>query len=254
MKVLILCGGLGTRAYPFTRTLPKALLPVGGIPVVEQVMRIYAAQGYDRFVLAAGHMKDAIDSYFRTRRQWNVRCVDTGDGADTGERVRRSLDHIGGEAFHLTYCDGLGDVDLQALVARHRDHGARATLTAVPLRSQYGVVRADAADLVTDFAEKPVLEGMWVNAGFMVLEPDALDGLEGASLERDLLPAMAGAGRLGLYRHRGFWRSLDTFKDQQELDREWPAVAASHIGVHSSLQPLPAWLAARYAVVERELA
>ena len=77
MKVLILCGGLGTRAYPFTRTLPKALLPVGGIPVVEQVMRIYAAQGYDRFVLAAGHMKDAIDSYFRTRRQWNVRCVDT---------------------------------------------------------------------------------------------------------------------------------------------------------------------------------
>ena len=247
---MILCGGQGTRAYPFTRSLPKALLPVGGIPVVEQVMRIYATHGYDRFVLAAGHMRDAIDSYFRTRRYWDVLCLDTGDGADTGDRVRRCLDHVGGEAFHLTYCDGLGDIDLPGLVARHLEHGARATMTAVPLRSQYGVVVADTAGLVTDFAEKPVLDGLWVNAGFMVLEPNALDGLAGANLERDLLPAMARAGRLGLHRHRGFWRSLDTFKDQQELDREWPAVARRHLVGHTAPQPVPAWLAARYAVVE----
>ena len=252
MKVVILCGGQGTRAYPYSRRVPKALMPVAGLPIVEQVMRIYARHGFDEFVLALGHLKEDIAKYFGARRDWNVQLVDTGADADTGERVRRCLPYVG-ERFHATYCDGLGDVDLGALTRFHAEHGDAATLTAAPLRSQYGVLRFDEADRITDFVEKPVLSEHWINAGFFVFERAAIEATPGDNLERDILPRLSEARTLRVFRHAGFWRSMDTHKDQIELDALWGPLEL-RLQQQMPLAPLPAlprWLAMRYQVAGR---
>lgn len=252
MKVVILCGGQGIRAYPLTRHLPKALLPVAGLPIVEQVMRLYAAQGFDEFVLATGHLRQPIVDYFRERSEWRVTCVDTGARTDTADRLRACLDHAGAR-FLATYCDGLGDVDLTALVAFHERHGRPATLTAVPLRSQYGVLELGEGGRVLDFAEKPSIAGRWMNAGFFVLDRGALAATTGTNLERDVLPALAAGDRLRAFRHDGFWRSLDTLKDQVELDAEWRPFAermADRLGI-DGVRPFPAWLLRRYRLATR---
>ncbi len=221
MPVVILCGGRGTRAYPHTQTIPKALMPIAGIPIVEQVMRIYAAQGFREFILSCGYLKELVIDYFRTPHgNWDVTCVDTGDDADTGDRLYR-LRHLLDRSFHATYCDGLGDVDLAALVGFHRSHGKSATVTAAPLRSQYGLIYADDEDRVTGFDEKPILPNFWINGGFFVFEPDIFEYWQGHNLEREVLPALTRHKQLHVYRHRGFWHSMDTYKDQQELDRLW---------------------------------
>jgi glucose-1-phosphate cytidylyltransferase len=255
MKVLILCGGLGTRAYPYTRRVPKALMPVNGVPVVEQVMRIYASQGFDEFVLACGYLMEDIVRFFRNRRGWKVECVDTGATTDTGGRVRRCLNHLS-ETFHATYVDGLGDVDLRALLEFHKRHGHGATVTAAPLRSQYGILHYGADNRVTDFVEKPTLSEYWINAGFFVFDQPAFADLHGENLERDILPAMAARRSLHVFRHHGFWRSMDTQKDQQELDALWSPhssrleaeVPAATVG------RVPGWLNRRYALAARESA
>jgi glucose-1-phosphate cytidylyltransferase len=225
MQVVILCGGMGTRAYPHTQRIPKALMEINGRPIVEEVMRIYAAQGYRDFILSCGYLKEAIFEQFRSGYpQWNVRCVDTGADADTGDRVYRLRDHLG-PTFHVTYCDGLGDIDLAALVAHHQSHSALATVTATQLRSQYGLIYTDAEGVVTGFDEKPVLPDYWINGGFIVMERRAFDVWPGHNLERDVLPALAQQSQLRMHRHLGFWRSMDTYKDQQELSRLWPPYA-----------------------------
>ena len=251
MKVLILCGGQGTRAYPFTRRMPKALMPVAGLPILEQVMRIYASQGFDEFVLAVGFLKEDIIRYFRTRQTpFKVECVDTGATTDTGGRVRQCLDFVT-DTFHATYCDGLGDVDLGALVDFHRRHGDGATVTAAPLRSQYGILQSDDNDRITEFVEKPILRGYWINAGFFVFDRAAFDGIDGENLERDVLPDMARRGRLRVHRHQGFWRSMDTHKDQQELDGVWRPFAAKLDTAFPDDEGVPGWLNTRYAMARR---
>lgn len=221
MKVVILCGGQGTRAYPTTQYMPKAMMPIGGVPVVEQVMRVYASYGYREFVLSCGYLKEAIMEYFaESRGDWDVTCVDTGAEADTGERIQR-LSHLLGDTFHATYCDGLGDVDLDALLAFHHAHGGEATVTAAPLRSQYGLMYADGGGRVVGFDEKPVLRDFWINGGFFVFDRRVFEQWDGKNLERDILPAVAKRGELHMYRHYGFWRSMDTYKDQQELNELW---------------------------------
>jgi len=253
VKVLILCGGQGTRAYPYTRRIPKALMPVRGYPVLEQVMRIYAAHGFDQFVLALGHMKEDIERYVATRSSaYAIECVDTGPSTDTGGRVRACLDHVG-DRFHCTYVDGLGDVDVTSLGEFHAAGGAMATLTAAPLRSQYGIVKYDERDRITDFIEKPVLSEYWINAGFFVFDRDAIAETRGENLERDVLPSLARRGLLSVFRHSGFWRSMDTYKDQQELDALWAPYAArleERLQVISEAQP--EWLAERQALAQIE--
>lgn len=250
MKVLILCGGSGTRAYPLTRRMPKALMVVAGIPIVEQVMRIYAGQGFDDFVLAVGYLKEDIQKYFRHQSRWRVECVDTGETTDTGGRVRRCLDHLT-DTFHATYCDGLGDVDLHQLVAFHKQHGDLATLTAAPLRSQYGVLYADENERITTFVEKPTLSDYWINAGFFVFEREAIASVDGENLERDVLPQLSRRKALRVYRHHGFWRSMDTHKDQLELDGLW-APFSERLQEHAPVESrLPNWLARRSALAAR---
>jgi glucose-1-phosphate cytidylyltransferase len=249
MKVLILCGGQGTRAYPYTKSVPKALMPVAGYPILEQVMRVYASQGFSEFVLALGHMKDDIIRYAKSRRGvYSIECLDTGAMTDTAGRVRSCLEHVG-ERFHCTYVDGLGDVDLKALTAAHETLGGKATITAAPLRSQYGIVRYDAQDRITEFVEKPMLPDYWINAGFFIFEREAIAETPGENLERDVLPALAARGVLNVYRHSGFWRSMDTYKDQRELDELWrPHAQQLEIRLPAAQTEPPGWLAKRQAL------
>lgn len=238
IPVVILCGGKGTRSYPFTEYMPKVMMPIKGVPILVHLMRIYAAQGFTKFVLAAGHRKEMLVDYFAGRfSDLEIRIVDTGDDADTGDRILRCGTYVG-ERFFATYGDGLGNVDLHDLLATHKRLSGLATMTTVPLRSQYGLIVFDENSKVQRFEEKPLIQNYWINAGFMVFEREALMRWNGHNLETDVLPDFCRSGELNVYRHMGFWKSMDTSKDQQELERlcigaqaPWTEVPlASHVG------------------------
>jgi glucose-1-phosphate cytidylyltransferase len=231
VRTLILCGGKGTRAYPRTLEVPKPLMEVGGRPILAHVMEIYARQGFTDFVLAAGIMADQIEAFAaHLPGGWQVEVVDTGPDTNTGGRVAKCTGLMG-DTFFVTYADGLGDVDLHALAMFHASHGGSATITTVPLPSQYGTVQCDDSERVTHFLEKPRLPDHWINAGFFVLDAQASRWFEGDDFERQVMPALAAAGELHAYRHAGFWRSMDTYKDALELtalcSSGWPPWAAA---------------------------
>lgn len=218
MQVVILAGGTGTRAYPYTEYMPKPMMPVGGKPIVMRVMELYARQGFRDFILSVGYRKEVIQDYFDNRTLgWNVEIVDTGANTDTGGRIWNLRDRLG-PTFMATYADGLSDIDLAKLLEFHRAQGALATLTSVPLRSQYGTVVADEGHRVTDFREKPVLREHWINAGFFVMNRGVFDHWRGENLERDVFPGLLPGHHLACYRHDGFFKSMDTYKDQQEIE------------------------------------
>jgi glucose-1-phosphate cytidylyltransferase len=219
MRTLILCGGKGTRAYPHTVEVPKPLLEVAKRPVLEHLMEIYAAQGFTDFVLAAGYKIEVIEAFAaELDRAWTVEVVDTGEDTNTGGRVRRCADRLD-DTFFLTYADGLGNVDLAALESFHRGHPGAASLTTVPLPSQYGTLDLDGQGRVQRFKEKPRLPDHPINAGFFVLDQRAFDLWPdpGEDLERDVLPALGAVGELFAFTHLGFWKSMDTYKDAVEL-------------------------------------
>ncbi len=217
MRTLILCGGRGTRAYPHTVEVPKPLLEVGDRPVLQHVMELYAAQGFTDFVLAVGYKGEMVREFADTLpAAWTVDVLDTGEGTNTGGRVYRSRDHLGDE-FFVTYADGLGDVALEALAEFHRSHDGRATLTTVPLPSQYGTIEFDDGGRIKRFREKPRLPDHFINAGFFVFDRAVFDDWVGEDLEREVLPALGDLGTLFAFRHDGFWKSMDTYKDALEL-------------------------------------
>ncbi len=219
MQVVILCGGKGTRSYPFTEYSPKAMMPIGGTPIIVHLMRIYAVQGFTNFILAAGHRQEILRDYFeRGFAGWNIQIVDTGSDTDTAQRLERCARLIHGR-FFVTYGDGVGNVNLGALLNFHKAAGGLATLTTVPLRSQYGTVAFDSSKRVCRFEEKPVIADRFINAGFFVFEPAVFRFWRGSSLEQDVLPALAERGELYSYLHHGFWKSMDTSKDQQDLEK-----------------------------------
>ncbi len=217
MQTLILCGGKGTRAHPHTLEVPKPLLKVGEWPILRHVMDIYARQGFCEFVLAAGYRAPLVGEFAGDLPgRWDVEVVDTGEDTGTAGRIVACRGRLG-PTFMATYGDGLGSVDLQALLGFHRAHGGAVTVTAVPLPSPYGTLEWDEAGRVRRFREKPRLPDHWINAGFFVIERRSLAHWSGDDLEGDVLPALAAAGELYVYRHSGFWRSMDTYKDALEL-------------------------------------
>ena len=217
MRTLILCGGKGVRAAPRTLEVPKPLLEVGDRPVLAHVMEIYADQGFADFVLAAGYKAELIRQFSRGLPDtWRVDVVDTGEETETGDRVMRVREQLG-DPFFLTYADGLGNVALHDQLAFHRSHRGMATVTAVPLPSPYGTFDLDGSGRVQGFREKPKLDDHLINAGFFVMDAQVFDVWEGADLEREVLPALADAGELYAFEHRGFWKSMDTQKDANEL-------------------------------------
>jgi len=221
--VVILCGGRGTRLRERTESVPKALVEIGGRPILWHVIQIYAAQGFERFLLATGYLGEAV-AEFAAAQRWpdgvEVECVDTGLDTPTGGRIARLAGHLGDAPFCATYADGVADVDLGALLAFHRGHGGLATMTVVRPDLQWGVAEL-AGDRVAGFVEKPRSE-RWINGGFLCFEPGALGYLdEDSVLEREPLRRLAADGQLGAYRHEGFWDCMDTYKDAVVLGDLW---------------------------------
>jgi glucose-1-phosphate cytidylyltransferase len=226
----------------------KGLVEIGGRPILWHIMKIYAAYGYTDFILTLGHGANAIKRYFldyepmtrdftlslghhrqleyhanHDEADWRITLADTGLETNKGARVAKVLKYLNGEPFHLTYGDGLGDINIRELTNFHRQHGKLVTLTGYQPFSQYGVIQVQEDGLVTGFEEKPRLRD-WINAGFMICEPGIADYLKGddsLDLEKEVLVRLAKDRQLVVYRHTGFWRSMDTFKEARELDRLW---------------------------------
>lgn len=247
-QVVILCGGQGTRLREETEFKPKALVEIGGRPILWHLMRIYSHWGYRRFVLCLGYKGEMIKDYFLNYRwrdqdievdlksgactslsgddeveDWEVRLVETGDGANTGARLARAERYIDGDTFLFNYCDGLSNVDLDALVAFHHEKGKIATLTGFHPRSRYGVVQTDHENIVRYWQEKPLSKDL-TSGGFFVMNRRVFEHLDTASdciLETGPLEALASARELAMYVHDDFWFSMDTYKEALMLGEMW---------------------------------
>lgn len=222
--MVILCGGRGTRLQERTHAIPKALVEIGGMPILWHVMRIYAAQGLGRFLLLTGYLGEMIEA-FVAATEWpepvEAECVDTGLETPTGGRIALVRERLAGQPFCATYSDGVADLDLEALLAFHRSHHDIGTVTVVRPRTQFGVAELDGEDRVLAFEEKPRLDH-WVNGGFFCFEPGFLDYLEEQSVLEDApLRRLAAEGELHAFRHTGFWDCMDTYKDAVMLNDLW---------------------------------
>ena len=226
MLVAILCGGRGTRLQEHSPGIPKPLVEIGGHPILWHVIRIYAAQGYRRFLLLTGYRGEQIEAFAR-ETYWpegvEVRCADTGLDTPTGGRLWRVREELAQAPFLATYADGVADIDLAALRARHEAAGTLGAVTVVRPQLPFGVALLGDDDRVRGFHEKPQAEH-WVNGGFFSFEPGVLSFLrEDSVLEREPLERLAAAGELAAFRHEGFWACMDTYKDAVALDDMWAA-------------------------------
>lgn len=243
MNVVILAGGTGTRLKEMTEFLPKPLIPVGGKPIIWHIMQRYMRFDFNRFILALGYKQEAFKNYFAHFKYFNNDCTFTSDGlrkihypckkiwsvtlADTGAdtlkggRLFQVKQYIRGDTFMVTYGDGLCDIDLRALVAFHHRHGGIGTVTGVQPISKFGVMKTN-RDRVTEFSEKAETKGQLMNGGFMVFDKRVFDFLNlDCDLEVGPLEQLARSGELFVYRHKGFWRNMDTLKDLGELQAMW---------------------------------
>ena len=230
MKTVILCGGRGTRLGDHGVSIPKALVEVGGQPIIWHLLKLYSTFGLKDFVLCLGYLGESIRDFFTEHPvdDWKVACVDTGEDTNTGGRVKRVAHLLEGEDdFCVTYGDGLSDIDLNRLITFHRSHGHLATLTAVHPRSNFGIIKLNERSAVTEFQEKPVMRE-WINGGFFVFNRKVLDYLtEDCVLEREPLEMIASNGDLIAYEHDGFWKCMDTFKDNLEFNQLWDSGQAA---------------------------
>ena len=250
MKVVILCGGLGSRLAEETEVRPKPMVEIGGRPLLWHIMKHYGHFGFNDFFIALGYKGEVIKRYFldyhmltgdmtlclstgKLERHagdienWTVHLADTGMSSMTGGRLKRLEPSLRDEPFMLTYGDGVSYIDLGALLAFHRAQGCLATVTAVRPPARFGGVVLD-GDRVAEFTEKPQIGEGWINGGFMVLEPEVFRYLEGdaAVLEFDALERLAADGQLAAYRHDRFWQCMDTLRDKRVLERYWDGGAA----------------------------
>ena len=250
MKVVILCGGLGTRLREETEVHPKPMVEIGGHPILWHIMKSYAHHGFNEFVLALGYKGEVIKRYFLEyhavkndmivnlasgnvqvhngeRDDWLVHLVDTGLDTQTGGRLKRLESWLKDETFMLTYGDGVANIDLRDLFRFHRSHAKLGTVTAVRPPARFGELVLE-GDAVRRFTEKPQVGEGWINGGFMVCEPEVLRYLDGDSnsLERDALECLTADHQLAAYRHDGFWQCMDTMRDVRLLESHWQSGAA----------------------------
>ncbi|MBI2575317.1 NTP transferase domain-containing protein [Candidatus Woesearchaeota archaeon] len=222
MKTAILCGGEGTRLREYTEAIPKPLVEVGGKPVLWHIMKIYSHYGYNDFVLLLGYKGEKIREYFEKNNDesWKIEFVDTGEKSSKAERLMQAKKHIDSELFFTAYGDDVSDVDIREVLRFHNKHNKTATLTAINPESQFGVLDLN-GDMVGGFIEKPKLH-TWINGGFFVFNKKIFNYLQkGKELEDHAFRELANKGELTAYRHAGFWKCMNVFKDAVELNDMW---------------------------------
>lgn len=248
MKVVLLAGGFGTRISEESHLKPKPMIEIGEQPILWHIMKQYSAYGFNEFIICAGYKQHIIKEYFadyflhtsditfdftqgkndvvvhhNSSEPWKVTVVDTGLNTMTGGRVKRIAPYVGNEPFMLTYGDGVSNVDIGKLLAFHKFHGRLATMTAVNVGQRFGVLDISEDGQINSFREKQNDDGAVVNGGFMVLQPEVFDYIEGDStvFEKAPLERLADEGQLMAYRHEGFWQCMDTQRDHQLLEKLW---------------------------------
>jgi len=247
MKVVLLAGGLGTRLSEETDLRPKPMVEIGGHPILWHIMKTYSYWGFNEFVILTGYKSHIIKDYFINyyfrysdmtidmatnsvelhnirNEQWKVTLLYTGPDTQTGGRLLRAKDYLCKERFMLTYGDGVSDVNINELIKNHEKSGKKVTLTTVQPVGRFGSIEIGENGAVKSFREKPDGDGAWINGGFFVMEPGVFDYLtngDSTILERKPLERMAEAGQLYAYKHRGFWRPMDTLRDKNELNDMW---------------------------------
>lgn len=247
MKVVLLAGGFGTRFSEESEYKPKPMIEIGGMPIIWHIMKGYFRYGFNDFIICAGYKQHIIKEWFadyflhtsditfdftagnkmiihnQHAEPWRVTVVDTGMDTMTGGRIRRVRSYLGEEPFLMTYGDGVCDVDISKLLEFHEAHGKLATLTAVRLGQQKGILNIGGDNAVKSFREKNVQDGNPINAGYMVLEPEIFDFINGddSIFEKDVLPVLAERGELMSYTHTGFWQCMDTKREKDILEKLW---------------------------------
>jgi glucose-1-phosphate cytidylyltransferase len=220
MKVIILAGGLGTRISEETSNKPKPMVLINNKPILWHIMSIFAKQGYRNFLIATGFKSEVIEKWVRgVNDSWDIEILNTGLDTQTGGRILECMKYLSGERVFVTYGDGLGNVDLRALVDFHTHQGKLATITAVRPPARFGVLRSKNG-LVTEFGEKLQADAGWINGGFFILEPEVKNFISNSSepFETDALPKLVKAKQLASYHHDGFWYPMDTMREKQELE------------------------------------
>lgn len=242
MKVVILAGGYGTRLSEVTTNIPKPLVEVAGKPLIWYIMKIYASQGFNDFVVACGYKGEKLKEYFinlfnttndysintskneikilkNNSPDWNITLIDTGLNTQTGGRIKRVADYIDGDTFMLTYGDAVGGINLNKLIAFHKSHGKKATITAIKT-PRWGVIGMSADGKVTSFQEKRLQSTSLANGGFMVLSKSVIDYIGGDEVAFEMGPMeqLVEKGELYAYKYEGFWKAVDTLRDKIELE------------------------------------
>lgn len=245
MKAIILAGGLGTRIAEETQLRPKPMIEIGGKPILWHIMKIYSAHGIHDFIICLGYKGYLIKEYFanyflhmsdvtfdmannrmeihqNSAEPWRVTLLDTGEDTLTGGRLKRVREYVGNEDFCFTYGDGVADVDVTRLIAFHRLHGRKATVTAVQPPGRFGVLNLD-GEQVRGFLEKPHGDGGWINGGFFVLSPGVFDLIEDDHTvwEHGPMTRLAEEDQLAAYFHHGFWQPMDTLREKNHLEELW---------------------------------
>ncbi|MCI9198937.1 MAG: glucose-1-phosphate cytidylyltransferase [Lachnospiraceae bacterium] len=248
MKVVLLAGGLGTRISEESHLRPKPMIEIGGKPILWHIMKEFSYFGFNEFIICAGYKQHMIKEWFsdyylhnsdvtfdftdanrmtihtNSAEPWKVTIVDTGLNTMTGGRVKRIQRYIGNEPFFLTYGDGVADIDIRELLKFHQSHGKIATLTAVHIGQRFGILDIDRESLtIKAFREKSSADGSRINAGYMVLQPDIFNYIEGDGtvFEKETLEAVLRLGELKAYKHNGFWQCMDTQREKERLEKMW---------------------------------
>ena len=246
MKVVILAGGLGTRITEESHLKPKPMIGIGERPILWHIMKEYSHHGFNEFIICLGYKGYVIKEFFADyflhtsdvtfdleknemtvhdnfSEPWKVTLVDTGLNTMTGGRVKRIQKYVGNEPFMLTYGDGVSDVNIKDLLEFHKAHGKKATLTAISVDQRFGVLEVDENNKIESFREKSMLDASIINGGYMVLEPEVFDYIEGDTtvFEKEPLETLAKEGELVAYKHNGFWKCMDTLRDKNQLEEMW---------------------------------
>ena len=246
MKVVLLAGGFGTRISEESHLKPKPMIEIGDKPILWHIMKSFAYYGYNEFIICAGYKQHVIKEWFANyflhnsditfdftndnhmqihnndAEPWKVTIVDTGFNTFTGGRIKRIEDYVGKEPFFMTYGDGVSDVNINQLLNFHKEKGGLATLTAVQPEGRFGIIDID-NDKVVSFREKDKQDMGWINGGFMVLEPDVFEYIDGDTtvFEKYPMEKLADEGNLNCYKHYGFWQCMDTLRDKEKLEKMW---------------------------------